>query len=214
MNPTEPVCIQIRHDDPVMAMGLAAALRMDALNQVTVAGIDAEPESPARITIADHANALRLAAQTGRRSDVPPLVAVGTPDRERDIRQALEAGVAAILLAGFRLHELRDAVHALRSGTRYVCRTASQRLADSLVHEALTARETDVLHLLARGLGNKAIARELTISIGTVKTHVKAILDKLNACSRTQAADVASRRGLIDAAFTGSGRAAMSPHVS
>jgi DNA-binding NarL/FixJ family response regulator len=198
MTSHEPIRIQVAHDDQVLAMGLAAALRLQSDREVTLEGIDPEPGLTPHIVIADHHRAVRMATEVARRRERPALMTVGTLDRERDIREALEAGVAAVLLAGCRLDELCEAVSALRMGTRYVCRAAAQRLAESVGHEDLTTRETDVLRLLAQGLGNKAIARELSIAVGTVKTHVKAILDKLDACSRTQAADVATRRGLVD----------------
>jgi DNA-binding NarL/FixJ family response regulator len=194
----EMIRIQIHHEDPVLAMGLAAVLRQQSDRDVRVSGIDPALDLPPQIIVADHQRALQLASAQSSQRDRPALMAVGTMDRERDIRQALEHGVAAVLLAGCRLDELVDAVGALRRGARYVCHAAAQRLAESVGHESLTARETDVLRLLAQGLGNKAIARELEIAVGTVKTHVKAILDKLDACSRTQAADVAMRRGLLD----------------
>jgi DNA-binding CsgD family transcriptional regulator len=71
---------------------------------------------------------------------------------------------------------------------------------ESVSQATLTTREREVLCPLVRGLANKAIARELGISVGTVKVHVRAILDKLQASSRTQAASVAVQRGLIEAA--------------
>jgi two-component system NarL family response regulator len=61
----------------------------------------------------------------------------------------------------------------------------------------LTQREIDVLQLLAQGRSNKDIARQLTITEGTAKTHVKAILTKLDAMSRTEAVAIAHKRGLI-----------------
>ena len=61
----------------------------------------------------------------------------------------------------------------------------------------LTQREADVLQLLAQGRSNKDIARRLTITEGTAKTHVKAILTKLDAMSRTEAVAIAHKRGLI-----------------
>ncbi|MFT7773387.1 response regulator transcription factor [Roseateles sp.] len=191
--------IQIQHEDPVLAMGLAAVLRRRSDRDVNISGIDPEPNEPPQIVIADHRRAVQLAMVCSDRRERPSLMAVGTQDRERDIRLALEAGVSGVLLAGCRLDELEDAVNTLKMGSRYVCRSAAQKLAESLGHESLTTRETDVLRLLAKGLGNKAIARELCIAVGTVKTHVKAILDKLDACTRTQAADVAAKRGLVDA---------------
>jgi DNA-binding NarL/FixJ family response regulator len=64
--------------------------------------------------------------------------------------------------------------------------------------EALTAREREVLELIARGLPNKLIARELEIAEKTVKTHVSSILSKLGLTDRTQAALYAVRAGLIE----------------
>src|SRR5438270_6585271 len=62
---------------------------------------------------------------------------------------------------------------------------------------SLTQRELDVLQLVAEGRSNKDIARRLSITEGTAKTHVKAILTKLDAISRTEAVAVAHKRGLI-----------------
>lgn len=62
---------------------------------------------------------------------------------------------------------------------------------------SLTPREIEVLHMLAEGLGNKAIARRLTISEHTVKFHIGSIFSKLNASSRTEAVILGARQGLI-----------------
>ena len=64
-------------------------------------------------------------------------------------------------------------------------------------HEVLSHRETEVLCLVARGLANKQVARELGITPSTVKTHVNGILSKLRLPSRTQAALYAARTGLV-----------------
>jgi DNA-binding NarL/FixJ family response regulator len=70
-------------------------------------------------------------------------------------------------------------------------------LASRLREEELTPRELEILRLVGRGLSNKLIARALDITEGTVKTHVKNLLEKLDATSRTEAIAVAARRGLI-----------------
>ena len=64
-------------------------------------------------------------------------------------------------------------------------------------HDALSQRETEVLYLVARGLANKQVARELGITESTVKTHVSGILAKLGLASRTQIALYAARTGLV-----------------
>ena len=66
-----------------------------------------------------------------------------------------------------------------------------------LGNTTLTGRETDVLQLLAQGCCNKSIARKLGIGVGTVKTHVKGVMSKLDATARTHAVVVATQRGLI-----------------
>ena len=68
---------------------------------------------------------------------------------------------------------------------------------DTAVTQPLTPRETEVLHLLAEGLTNKAIARQLHVSEHTIKFHVNAIMGKLNAQSRTDAVVRATRLGLL-----------------
>jgi DNA-binding NarL/FixJ family response regulator len=67
----------------------------------------------------------------------------------------------------------------------------------SVSEEPLTAREREVLQLLAQGIPNKQIAQRLHISEHTVKFHVSAIMTKLNAASRTEAVTTAARRGLL-----------------
>jgi DNA-binding NarL/FixJ family response regulator len=131
--------------------------------------------------------ALRILVMTGR-------------DREHEVRFALEQGVHGYLPVGCTLQELSAAVLALGRGSRYLSVTAATRMADSLGRESLTQREAEVLGLLACGECNKSIARRLDIAIGTVKAHVKSIMDKLDADSRTQAVSIANERGLVEVA--------------
>ena len=74
---------------------------------------------------------------------------------------------------------------------------ATTRSLPELPMQALTSREVEVLGMLAEGLGNKAIARRLTISDHTVKFHISSIFSKLNASSRTEAVILGARQGLI-----------------
>ena len=71
------------------------------------------------------------------------------------------------------------------------------KLAAQVSSERLTSREREILQLMGGGASNKAIARQLGISEGTVKTHVKSVLQKLEVASRTEAESLAARRGLI-----------------
>ena len=86
---------------------------------------------------------------------------------------------------------------ALANGGRYLSRGVAQRMVDSLTDESLTSREIQVLQLVVAGESNNAIARWLQIGVGTVKSHMNAIMTKLDARSRTQAAAIAVTRGLV-----------------
>ena len=69
---------------------------------------------------------------------------------------------------------------------------------DWMKQQTLTPRQAEILRELMLGFSNKIIARKLALSTGTVKSHVKAILQKLDARSRTEAAAIAQRRGILE----------------
>ena len=114
---------------------------------------------------------------------------------------AVRAGAIGYLLKDTEADELRRAIKAAAAGQVQLSPEAAMRLMREVRApenpDELTERETEVLCLLAQGLSNKEIARELTIGEKTVKTHVSNILSKLNVPSRTQAALYAVRTGLV-----------------
>ncbi len=116
---------------------------------------------------------------------------------DEDVFRALQAGACGYVLKDCGADALVDCLRAVLRGQRYLDPAAAASLAARVVHAPLTARERDVLDGLAQGLSNKRIARELAVTEGTVKTHVKSLLDKLDADNRTQAVRVAAARGLI-----------------
>ncbi len=118
--------------------------------------------------------------------------------REHSIETALRRGVHGFIRASCSAEELVGAIQTLALGAMYVCPDVAQRMAATFSRDALTNREEEVLQLLARGQCNKTIARELGIALGTVKTHVKGIMAKLNATSRTEAASIAAEKGIVD----------------
>ena len=117
---------------------------------------------------------------------------------------ALEAGAAGYLLKNSQPAELARAVRAAHAGEAIIDPTVAARLVHALSErpptpalDDLTARERDVLVLIAQGRSNKRIALELGISEKTVKTHVGHVLAKLDVTDRTQAAVLAVRHGLV-----------------
>jgi NarL family two-component system response regulator LiaR len=117
---------------------------------------------------------------------------------------AIQAGAAGYLLKNAAPQELARAVRAAHAGAAVLDPFIAARLVEALAQpaggpppERLTAREREVLELIARGLSNKRIARELGIAEKTVKTHVGHVLAKLGVADRTQAAVHAVRAGLV-----------------
>jgi DNA-binding NarL/FixJ family response regulator len=192
------------HSDPIVRAGVVAALGQHPGFDVSVAaaGDPASSGPPLDVVITDYDNAMSLTARRARavhdRLADARVLALTASDREADIRRAIQAGVHGYLLLGGSVDELIDAVQAIGMGVRYVCPVVAQRMADSLAGEMLTQRESQVLCLVATGHSNKSIARQLAIELGTVKSHVSAIMMKLGAISRTQAACIAASRGLVD----------------
>ena len=110
---------------------------------------------------------------------------------------ALKAGASGYLLKHTLRRELLDAIRAVHAGLRRIPAEIATVIAEHAGDEALTARELDVLRQVAAGRSNKAIATDLEISESTVKAHLKAILAKLDADTRTHGVMIAVKRGII-----------------
>jgi DNA-binding NarL/FixJ family response regulator len=93
--------------------------------------------------------------------------------------------------------DLVQAIRQVHEGRRYIPANVGAKLAESLPRTSLSARETEVLQLIASGLRNKEIAFKLNLSEATVNAHVKRILEKLDATDRTHAVTTGLRRGFI-----------------
>jgi DNA-binding NarL/FixJ family response regulator len=111
---------------------------------------------------------------------------------------ALKAGAAGYLLKNLVRKELIETIRLVHSGKRRVPIDIATQIAEHVADDALSEREIHVLRCVAAGKSNKLIAVELGISEGTVKTHMKSILPKLDASDRTQAVMIALRRGILD----------------
>jgi DNA-binding NarL/FixJ family response regulator len=123
------------------------------------------------------------------------------------VRKAIEVGVVGYLLKDAAPDEIVAAIRAAAKGEMYLDGAVTRRLtrqmlvpSDSLM--SLSARERDILVLVAAGKSNRQIAEELTISERTARTHVSNILAKLNLRSRTQAALLAIQQGIAPLPMT------------
>ncbi|CAM4330450.1 response regulator transcription factor [Nocardiopsis rhodophaea] len=138
----------------------------------------------------------------------PPVVAMLTTfDTDEFITRALRSGAAGYLLKDTDPEQLVQAVRLLASGGTTFSAAVTRRMVDARAEaqsplpewvEGLTARERDVLGLLAEGCSNAEIAERLHLGLGTVKDHVSVLLDKLDAANRVQAAVTAHRAGPVE----------------
>ncbi len=136
-----------------------------------------------------------------------PVVMLTTSNEEADLIKSLRSGAQGYLLKDMEPDELVSALRDIEKGKNVVAQDLTDALARMVQGDAavaddegpfsdLTPREMEILCLLAEGQSNKLIARNLGISDGTVKLHVKAILRKLGIHSRVEAAVIAVEQGL------------------
>jgi DNA-binding NarL/FixJ family response regulator len=141
-----------------------------------------------------------IEAMAAIRDDFPEarVIVLTTYKGDVQVLRALKAGARAYLLKGLLRKELLETIRAVYAGQKRIPPEVAVLLADHAVDEALTAREIDVLRLIAGGNANKLIGDRLSITEETVKGYVKSILSKLRASDRTHAVTVALKRGIID----------------
>jgi DNA-binding NarL/FixJ family response regulator len=125
------------------------------------------------------------------------LIVLTTFDTDMDLLNAIKAGAKGYMLKDSGRDELLDCIRRVHRGETCLPASLVQKLATSLHREALTAREIEVLQLLAGGKSNKEISTALSISEATVKSHMGNIFRKLDVISRTEAIATANKRGLI-----------------
>lgn len=199
-----PLRVHLRYGCPIVRAGLAAILSSQSDFQVSVdeagdGGAGRVAMGGAGVVVADYAAGMALARQAGplQAGDAARLLILTERDKEWEVRRAVDSGVHGYLLHGCLAEELIKCVRLLGRGSAYLSETAMRSVVESLGRPELTRRELDVLQVLARGGSDKVIARELGIGTGTVKSHIKHLLEKLDASARTHAVVVAIERGLL-----------------
>lgn len=129
----------------------------------------------------------------------PKVLILTTYDTDADILRAVEAGASGYLLKDAAPADLVEAVHRAARGETVLAPVVAARLMNRMTQPGptLTARELDVLRLVAAGEPNRAIAKSLFVSEATVKTHLVHINEKLGTSSRSQAVARAREVGLL-----------------
>jgi DNA-binding NarL/FixJ family response regulator len=153
-------------------------------------------------------NGLEVARRVHHRHPGVKIVMLSVHSNESYVLEALRAGASAYLLKSGSSQELVEAVRTVVSGKRYLSAPLSERAIDAYArmaegtadpYDALTAREREVLQLVAEGRSSQAIAEELGISVRTVESHRGSLLRKLGLGGQVDVVRYCIRRGLTPA---------------
>jgi two-component system NarL family response regulator len=125
------------------------------------------------------------------------VIIMTTFESEEDVHRAMKAGARGYLLKDSSQEEILDAIRRVSLGETYLPARIVQKVAEGMRKPELSPREIEVLQWVAAGKSNKEIGTQLFIAEGTVKTHVKNLLEKLSVVGRTGAIREAVRRGLV-----------------
>jgi two-component system, NarL family, response regulator len=199
--------VMIVDDHPLMLVGVASIINARSdMSVVAQTGTGEEavnlfPQHKPDVTLMD----LRLPGMGGVdairaiRSTNPAarFVVLTTYEGDADIHRALEAGAQGYVIKGMPYQTLVEALQRVHKGGRFLPPPVARALASRMPNSDLSAREQEVLVLLASGKCNKDIASQLGITEATVKSHVSAILVRLGVNDRTEAVVTALQRGLV-----------------
>jgi DNA-binding NarL/FixJ family response regulator len=204
---TKPIRILVVDDHFMVRMGLTASLNAEPDMEVVAevgsgeAALEAYNLHRPNLVIMD----VRLPGMDGAAAtaamlrDFPDacVLMLSTHSGEEEIYRAMQAGARGYVLKSVLREDLLRAIRDVHVGRRHLDPIVASHLAERLSHRSLTARELEVLRMVAKGWGNKEIANTLNIAEVTVKLHVSHVLEKLNVKDRTEAATTAVQRGII-----------------
>jgi NarL family two-component system response regulator LiaR len=211
---SENIRIFIADDHAVVRKGIEALIASEDGMEVIGSAADGE-EVVVRTATADH-DVILLDLQMPRKSGVEAIMEIKERDASARILvltsfsdnekvfAAIKAGAAGYILKDATPHELLEAIRNVHSGKSSIDPEIALKVIHELnrpsnlplTEEPLTEREMEILQLVARGLSNQQIAKELVISERTARTHISNILGKLHLANRTQAALYALRTGI------------------
>ncbi len=209
-------------DGHLLVRGAVTAL-LDAEDDVTVAGVAGNSEEALAVTLRERPDVVLVdldlpgadGLETTRRILADPaledvrVIVLSPTDDDDTLFGALRAGASGFLLSNTEPAELLEAVCAVARGDALLSRGVTRRLIAEVASqpdryrpspeelEELTAREREVMALVARGLNNQEIAERLVISLATAKTHVSRALRKVDARDRSQLVALAYETGLV-----------------
>jgi len=207
MTSTTPISILIIDDHPLFRKGLADLIAMDETLELVGQACSGEEGleralelSPSLILLDLNMKGMGGLATLAalKKTDLESYVVMLTvSDNEQDVTTALRSGADGYLLKDMEPEEVLSSIQRVASGRLVITDSLTELLAQALREEGkpktaneagLTPREEEILNLIASGMSNKQVARELDITEGTIKVHVKHFLKKLNLRTRLEAA--------------------------
>ena len=207
MSERKRITVLVVDDHPVVRDGLRAIVSSEPDMEIVAdvgtgaAGVESYLALRPSIVLMDlllpDISGTEAIGQICQRAPAAQIIVLTTVGGDIEIYRALEAGARGYLLKDMVRKDLIHAIRAVAAGRRYIPAQVGSLIAENLPRPDITAREVEVLQLIASGLRNKEIAYELGVSEATANAHVKRILEKLNASDRTHAVTVALRRGII-----------------
>ena len=208
-----PVRVAIVEDHGLVRAGLRTSLESAGMRVVAeaadgVTAFDAIAQAKPDVAVIDLGlpgkDGIALTREVKALTDAPRVVILTMQEMDEEVLAALSAGADAYCVKSSDPGVVIDAIRTVAAGGAYfdprIAHVVLRRLSGSPNRpesSPLTPRETEILKLIADGIGNAEIGERLHIGLGTVKGHVADILDKLSASDRAQAAVTAYRRGLI-----------------
>jgi DNA-binding NarL/FixJ family response regulator len=202
-----PLRILIVDDHPIVRAGLVTLLESESGFELA-GGMDGGEEAlafldrhPVDVVLLDirmpKASGLDVLPSLLKRDPAPHVLILSSFDYEEDIYRAAKAGARGYLMKDSTRTQIVEAIRTVASGELHFPKGIAARILEREGRSGLSPREKDVLHMIAKGLTNKEIARVLLISQFTVRTHVKHILQKLEASDRTEAISIAMQQGIL-----------------
>jgi NarL family two-component system response regulator LiaR len=208
----EKIRVLVADDHPVVRQGLAIMLAAPQDIELVAAAVDGSeavemvldlhPDVAVLDMMMPGSDGIAATREIARQAPDTRVLLLASIADNAQVLEGVRAGASGFMLKDVDSDQLLEAIRAVHSGASVLNLELSRSLAERAgrqdpaddLPEPLTPRETDVLRLLARGMSNKEIARELTLTQHTVMSHVRNILSKLGLANRTQAALFARER--------------------
>ena len=203
----EKTRVLIADDHAIVRMGLVSLLGTTKSIEVVGEAFDGEdavrktlkikPDVVMMDLVMPRKDGVEASAELHEKAPDVRVLILTTFSSSENIAKALKAGASGAVLKSASNDELIAAVLKVAGGERFLSADVERLLADDPPLPDLSPRQVEILESIARGLSNKEISSQFDISLESVKSHIKIILEKLGAANRTEAASIAQRKRVL-----------------